>query len=94
MSVWEEDPSHPSGLRHTKTFLCPYCGTRTRLIGGIFTEFRLNFDLKAGELAHHIDMYTWCGSCGYSDRYGIAISKEHYDKLDRKINSESNKETV
>jgi len=89
MSVWEEDNTAYVGLKCERVPYCPICfmngekRVMTLWDAKLLHFYLSNTDRKTDSNA--IDVVTYCRYCGYMDIFGVAVRKEHREKVQEKI---------
>jgi len=77
MSYWDVDDKSFLGLKANFEPKCMFCDS----VMGLHNAKLLNFDTPGNDLhSHAIDVETWCPGCGHLYTFGVAISKEHFEK--------------
>ena len=70
--------------------MCPYHEEEEmKFVESKLLKFALEYEGDPD--SHAVDVVVMCPECGYTDVFGVAISKEHWDKVQGKI-TESVKE--
>ena len=78
--LWAGDEEGPTGLQCLFWPKCRHCGTKQEF----WTAKPLNFSINDGDdvaRSHAIDIEVICPKCGYWKPFGVAVSKEHFEKV-------------
>ena len=82
--LWVGDESSTTGLRCLFTPQCRFCNVGMEFWNAIPRNFAIN-DGTGKKNAHAVDILTWCPECGSIDLFGVAVSKEHYEFIQRRL---------
>jgi len=82
--LWAGDTSTISGLMCLFQPICEFDGAKMEL--GMYKplEFGIN-DGSKKKNAHAVDVVMICPECGFKDVFGVAVSKAHYDSIQKYI---------
>ncbi len=98
MSVWEEDNSAYVGLRCNRIPYCPICFMNGKKnVMELWDAKLLHFSLSNQDTktdSNAIDVVTYCRYCGYQDIYGVAVRKEHREKIKSKVDEDIRSDKV
>jgi len=76
--LWEEDKTAFMGLRFKIKPKCIFCSGELALFSTKLIEFPLDGGKARGQA---IDVMLYCPACGYIDTFGVAVTREHYERL-------------
>ena len=82
--LWVGDESSTTGLRCLFTPQCRFCNVGMEFWNAVPQRFAIN-DGTGKKNAHAVDILTRCPKCGNTDLFGVAISKEHYEHIQRRL---------
>lgn len=75
---WREAPNCILGLECCFNPSCPFDGAEMGFYVSKVHKFKIN---DGDHDSHAIDMEFTCPECGYWTPFGVAISKEHYERI-------------
>lgn len=82
--LWAGDENVTTGLVCKFTPKCEFCDVAMEFWSAKPAKFAIN-DGTNEKNSHALDVIMWCPECGYISLFGVAISKEHYDFIQRRI---------
>jgi len=82
--LWVGDESVTTGLKCLFTPTCALCETSMEFANAKPQNFAIN-DGTGKKNAHALDVLMWCPECGCIEIFGVAVSKEHYDFIQRRL---------
>lgn len=88
--LWAGDETVTTGLVCLFQPKCQFCETNMQ----VWTIKPQNFEINDGtghKNAHAMDIEMWCPTCGYTEMFGVPISKEHYEFVQRRLKFLPNK---
>lgn len=80
-----------AGLEADFAPTCPYCGGYLEAVAVKLLNFQLNEPAwweRGEKRAHAIDVECWCPECGYWEPYGVAVSEDHWNAVQKKAAEE------
>ena len=83
--LWAGDEDVTTGLKCLFTPQCRFCNTGMEFWEAVPQNFEIN-DGTGEKNSHALDVTTWCPKCGHMNLFGVAVSKEHYEFIQRRIN--------
>ena len=60
---------------------CVFCGTEMECLASQILNFALDLDKLDDYGSYAVDIGVICQKCGWVGMFGVAIEKEHYEKL-------------
>lgn len=82
--LWGGDESVTTGLVCLFVPKCMHCGTNMEYWSSELRKFEINDDTDKKN-SHALDIVMWCPECGHINLFGVAISKEHYEFIQRRL---------
>ena len=77
MESWKiVETKHGAVVKPKREFKCPFCGHKLLL-----HQFHVNF--QPVKKFYHVDIHLKCPVDGFFVTFGVAISKEEYEKLSK-----------
>ena len=82
--LWENDEKYVFGFRCSYTPKCKLCDSDLILWSASSQNFSIN-DGNDEKNSHSLDVVLWCPECGFTNLFGLAVSKEKYDLIKERI---------
>ena len=82
--LWAGDDGITTGLKCLFTPQCKFCDVGMQFWSVTPQKFAINDGTKEKK-SHAMDIVIWCPECGYINIFGVAVSKEHYEFIQRRL---------
>ena len=82
--LWAGDEDVTTGLQCLFTPKCIHCDVAMEFWSAKMAKFAIN-DGTDEKNSHACDILMWCPQCGYINLFGVAVSKEHYEFVQRRL---------
>ena len=82
--LWGGDEDVTTGLKCLFTPQCRHCHVSMEFWAGKPLNFEIN-DGTGERNSYALDVTMWCPECGYLDLFGVPISKEHYEFIQKRL---------
>jgi hypothetical protein len=83
--LWGGDEEVTTGLKCLFTPQCKFCHVGMEYWQSVPQRFSIN-DGTGETNSHALDVLMWCPKCGHLNLFGVAVSKEHYEFIQRRVN--------
>jgi len=82
--LWAGDEDATFGLMCLFTPQCRFCDVGMEFWLATPQKFAIN-DGTDKKNSHAVDIMMWCPECGHINLFGVAVSKEHYEFIQRRL---------
>ena len=82
--LWAGDDKITTGLKCLFTPQCAFCDIGMQFWSVTPQKFSINDGTKEKK-SHAMDIVLWCPECGHINLFGVAVSGDHYEYIQRRL---------